>query len=247
MQFCCCGAGANVDCCCVVGREEDHCELFLRVKCVEGGTVLNGGQTKRLARSTCVATVLNTASALGFMTYILVRESQNTLPKYFVWWRKTSFTREFYVCVAFPSIFDGTERFESAERIYGFPACGVAVSWLTFIGLLQWAGLTMKQLAAKYVLIAICCVSTVLAGLSVLQAQKSGAFGGRGKRLDMEKAWPGKIEGERSNGLPKQLKASIRGALQEKNVIAPRRAHGEIRMPFAAMPRVEKPRLDRYF
>ena len=70
----------------------------------------------------CIATIVSTTCAVGFMIYVLVREGQNTLPDYFMEWQHETFTREYYVCAAFPAIFD------NADDLYGFRACDIAVS-----------------------------------------------------------------------------------------------------------------------
>jgi hypothetical protein len=70
----------------------------------------------------CIATVANTATAIGFLCYVLVREGQNELPDYYMYWHDKMFTREFWVCQAFPTIF------ANADELYGFRACEAAVS-----------------------------------------------------------------------------------------------------------------------
>jgi len=76
----------------------------------------------KLGVLSCIATIACTICAVGFMVYIFVREAQNELPQYFMYWHDASFTREFYVCEAFPTIF------ANADELYGFRACEYAVS-----------------------------------------------------------------------------------------------------------------------
>jgi hypothetical protein len=71
----------------------------------------------------CIATIANTVCALGFMIYVLVRESQNTVPEYIMYWPEEAFTREYFVCEAFPTVF------ANANQLFGFRACDIAVSW----------------------------------------------------------------------------------------------------------------------
>jgi hypothetical protein len=77
---------------------------------------------RKLGVMSSIATIVNTTCALGFMIYVIIRELQNELPELFMYWKKETFTREFYVCKAFPTIFD------NADEFFGFPACDVAVS-----------------------------------------------------------------------------------------------------------------------
>lgn len=77
---------------------------------------------RKLGVITCIVTFVNTVSSIGFTIYAFVREADMTLPEYHMDWSKTTFTREFFICDAFPSIF------ENADEIYGFRACEIAVS-----------------------------------------------------------------------------------------------------------------------
>jgi hypothetical protein len=77
---------------------------------------------KKLGVLTCITSGANTILGMGFLVYVNVAEGKNKLPEHQIFWQQTSFTREFYVCKAFPNVF------ENAEALYGFPACDVAVS-----------------------------------------------------------------------------------------------------------------------
>lgn len=65
-----------------------------------------------------IATVVNVA----VLTYTFVTEAAQVLPKQWSEYHNTQFTREFYLCSAFPAVFD------NAEQYYGFRACDHAVS-----------------------------------------------------------------------------------------------------------------------
>ncbi|KAF2683151.1 hypothetical protein K458DRAFT_419357 [Lentithecium fluviatile CBS 122367] len=118
-------------------------------------------KVRKLAIMSCIATIANTVGSVAFLTYVFVREGQNKLPEYFMQWKETTFTAEYYICEAFPTVF------EDPNRLYGFPACGTA-------------------LAAKFILIGISCLSVVLAGLVVMKAQKTGAFRSKDQWRDLE-------------------------------------------------------------
>lgn len=82
-------------------------------------------QRRKLGLAACIASVINGVAATGFMIFVLVRESQNKLPRYFIKWNQTAFTKEFWICTAIPSIFK-----DNANRFFGFSACEFAVSIL---------------------------------------------------------------------------------------------------------------------
>ncbi|KAF2439528.1 hypothetical protein P171DRAFT_436171 [Karstenula rhodostoma CBS 690.94] len=106
---------------------------------------------RMLGSAVCIATVTNTAATIGFTVYLFTSEAQGRLPKLFRKWGEETFTREFYLCKAVPSIFPDT------NAVYGFPACE-------------------KARAGRYLMLVICCVSAILAGFSVLQAHQDGVF-----------------------------------------------------------------------
>lgn len=80
------------------------------------------GQTKKFGLAICLAAMINTAADMAVLVYVFVTEAKNATPRFYVQWQKTTFTREYWVCKAFPSVF------EDADILYGFPACNVAVS-----------------------------------------------------------------------------------------------------------------------
>jgi hypothetical protein len=94
--------------------------------------------------------MLNTGASLSLTTYIFITEAGMTLPERFRLWGTTTFTHEFYVCTAFPSVVPDAE-----ELIYGFPACEDARS-------------------ARFLLIGITIASFLVTGVSCWQAWKSG-------------------------------------------------------------------------
>lgn len=79
-------------------------------------------QIRMFGGSACIAAVASSAATIGFTVYVFVIESRNRLPEFFAQWRNTSFSQEFYLCEAFPSLID------DAQSLYGFPACSVSVS-----------------------------------------------------------------------------------------------------------------------
>lgn len=66
--------------------------------------------------------ILNTGASIALMTYVLINEAGMKLPERFREWSMTTFTQEFYLCTAFPSLIIDAE-----VEVYGFPACEVAV------------------------------------------------------------------------------------------------------------------------
>jgi hypothetical protein len=94
--------------------------------------------------------MLNTGATLSLTTYIFITEAGMKLPERFRLWGTTTFTHEFYVCTAFPSLIPDAE-----DSIYGFPACKDARS-------------------ARFLLIGITIISFLLVGLSWWQACTSG-------------------------------------------------------------------------
>ncbi|KAF2249801.1 hypothetical protein BU26DRAFT_604114 [Trematosphaeria pertusa] len=142
-------------------------------------------KTKKFGLAICLAAMINTAADMAVLVYVFVTEAKNATPRFYVQWQKTTFTREYWVCKAFPSVF------EDADILYGFPACNVAQ-------------------AARYMLVAICCVSAVLVGLSVFQVQKAGALGRvTAKPEDIEKGTPPKSGFLKSNGLPNHYRHKV--------------------------------------
>lgn len=76
-----------------------------------------------LGSAACIAAVTNAAAAIGFTVYVFISEDQSHLPQLFADWKYESFTQEFYICTAIPSLFpDGA-------TVYDFPACQTSVSW----------------------------------------------------------------------------------------------------------------------
>jgi hypothetical protein len=75
-----------------------------------------------MGSAACIAAVTNTAAAVGITVYLFTTEAQGHLPKFFSQWGGASFTQEFYLCEAVPSVFP------DARAMYGFPACEEAVS-----------------------------------------------------------------------------------------------------------------------
>ncbi|OAG11707.1 uncharacterized protein CC84DRAFT_1159171 [Paraphaeosphaeria sporulosa] len=104
-----------------------------------------------LGSAVCIAAVTNTAASIGFTVYLFTSEAQGRLPKLFSQWAERSFTQEFYLCEAVPSVFPDT------NALYGFSACE-------------------RSRAGRYLMLVVCCVSALLAGLGVLQAHRDGVF-----------------------------------------------------------------------
>lgn len=75
-----------------------------------------------LGSAICIAAVASTAATIGFTVYLFTSEAQGRLPKLFSQWGGMSFTQEFYICEAVPSVFPDT------NAVYGFPACENSVS-----------------------------------------------------------------------------------------------------------------------
>jgi hypothetical protein len=75
-----------------------------------------------IGSAACVAAIANTAAAIGITVYVFTTEAQGHLPKFFSQWGSASFTQEFYLCKAMPSVFPDT------QAVYGFPACKESVS-----------------------------------------------------------------------------------------------------------------------
>jgi hypothetical protein len=69
----------------------------------------------------CLFALIQGATSLATLTYVFVVETGQRLPDVFRNWWEVEFTREFYVCQAFPSLVD------NADRIFGFMACDYAV------------------------------------------------------------------------------------------------------------------------
>jgi hypothetical protein len=76
-----------------------------------------------LGSAACIGAVTNAAAAIGFTVYVFISEDQSQLPRLYSDWVYESFTQEFYVCTAIPSLFP-----EQAS-VYDFPACRTSVSW----------------------------------------------------------------------------------------------------------------------
>ncbi|KAF9728794.1 hypothetical protein PMIN04_008254 [Paraphaeosphaeria minitans] len=130
-----------------------------------------------LGSAVCIAAVTNIAASIGFTVYLFTSEAQGRLPKLFSQWGKQSFTQEFYLCKAVPSVFPDT------NALYGFPACE-------------------RSRTGRYLMLVICCVSALLAGLSLLQAHRDGVFAVFVKaRLrrgpDMEQGRPGRANNDK--------------------------------------------------
>jgi hypothetical protein len=66
---------------------------------------------------------LQMTASVGILTYVFVAESSDKLPESFFDWRDVQFTREYWLCTAFPS------KIQDPDRLYGFPACKLAVSF----------------------------------------------------------------------------------------------------------------------
>ncbi|KAH7130193.1 hypothetical protein B0J11DRAFT_577745 [Dendryphion nanum] len=101
--------------------------------------------------------------SLAVLAYVFVTERDMTLPDLFPQWANTKFTREFYLCDAFPS------RIANADQYFGFAACDHAI-------------------VARYNLIALTMVSAAVVGLSIAQIHTSGTFAYQPKtKIDAEK------------------------------------------------------------
>ena len=81
-----------------------------------------------LGSAACLAAVTNAAAIIGFTVYVFISEDQGHVPPSFSKWKYESFTQEFYVCAAIPSLFPDT------DAIYGFPACQTSVSCAALCG-----------------------------------------------------------------------------------------------------------------
>lgn len=81
-----------------------------------------------LGSAVCIAAVTNTAATIGFTVYVFTTEAQGHLPQYYKQWHAETFTQEFYICEAMPSLFPNT------QDLYGFPACEKTVSMLNTVG-----------------------------------------------------------------------------------------------------------------
>lgn len=68
-----------------------------------------------------IAAVTNTAATIGFTVYLFTSEAEVRLPEVFEKWGGESFTQEFYLCEAMPSVFPNID-------VYEFPACEISVS-----------------------------------------------------------------------------------------------------------------------
>ncbi|KAF2707835.1 hypothetical protein K504DRAFT_45145 [Pleomassaria siparia CBS 279.74] len=108
-------------------------------------------KTRMLGLIGCLLFVINTGVMVALMTYVLVTQAGMELPERFQLWGTTTFTQEYYVCTAFPSLIVHAEA-----RYYGFPACDAARS-------------------ARYMLIGIAIASVFLTILAAWEAGNSGA------------------------------------------------------------------------
>ncbi|KAF2653625.1 hypothetical protein K491DRAFT_780195 [Lophiostoma macrostomum CBS 122681] len=121
-------------------------------------------RTRALAQTAFSLTLLHTALALAVLTYIFVAESSNSMPTYVTDWKTVSFTREYYICTAFPS------RIRDVDRYWGFAACEDAQ-----IG--RWCMIGQASL------------SLVLSACCVVQAQRNAVLTfKRANGSDVEKA-----------------------------------------------------------
>ncbi|KAF2737485.1 hypothetical protein EJ04DRAFT_550630 [Polyplosphaeria fusca] len=124
--------------------------------------------TQKVGIVSCVLSFISTASALAVLTYVFVSESSNHLPDDFIQWgEKNDVTREFYVCKAFPSVF------EDPDSIFRLPACQYAVSTLQPS---IWWGTDLSQQVSRVLLIPITTIAVLLTVFSIVQGWKSVSF-----------------------------------------------------------------------